>query len=151
MAATIFNSQDYEDILKRIDALTEEHPRRWGTMNIGQMLTHCNAQLKLGLGIINHDSFEGPSIQRTGLGRWLILFVVPWTRGLPTPSRMNMVKNQLSAASFVEEKEQLVALLAEVQNNPDLQPHPFFGALDRRNWGRLIWKHLDHHLRQFSG
>ena len=120
-------------------------------MNIGQMLAHCSAQLKLGLGVITQDSFEGPSIQRTRLGRWLILFVVPWTRGLPTPSRMNMVKNQLPAASFVEEKAQLVALLAEVQKHPDLHPHPFFGALDRRNWGRLIWKHLDHHLRQFGG
>jgi len=151
MAATIFNSQDYELILQRIAALKEEHPRRWGTMNIGQMLAHCSAQLKLGLGIIDQESFEGPSIQRTKLGRWLILFVVPWTRGLPTPSQMNMVKNQLPAGKFGEEKAQLVSLLSEVQKHPDLQPHPFFGALDRRNWGRLIWKHLDHHLRQFSG
>ena len=28
--------------------------------------------------------------------------------------------------------------------------HPEFGKLSRRAWGVLIYKHLDHHLRQFS-
>jgi hypothetical protein len=28
--------------------------------------------------------------------------------------------------------------------------HPFFGRLSGDEWGRLIYKHLDHHLRQFG-
>jgi hypothetical protein len=28
--------------------------------------------------------------------------------------------------------------------------HPAFGPLSSEEWGRLCWKHLDHHLVQFG-
>jgi len=30
------------------------------------------------------------------------------------------------------------------------QTHPFFGTLSADEWGKLTWKHIDHHLRQFG-
>jgi hypothetical protein len=29
-------------------------------------------------------------------------------------------------------------------------PHPKFGPLTAQEWGKLGYKHLDHHLRQFG-
>ena len=29
-------------------------------------------------------------------------------------------------------------------------PHPMFGQLSGHSWGVLMWRHMDHHLRQFS-
>jgi hypothetical protein len=29
-------------------------------------------------------------------------------------------------------------------------PHPFFGPLTPEEWATLMYKHLDHHLRQFG-
>jgi hypothetical protein len=29
-------------------------------------------------------------------------------------------------------------------------PHPFFGPLTAEEWATLMYKHLDHHLRQFG-
>lgn len=29
-------------------------------------------------------------------------------------------------------------------------PHAFFGKLTPEQWGELMYKHLDHHLRQFD-
>jgi len=29
-------------------------------------------------------------------------------------------------------------------------PHPFFGSLTPHAWSRGMFKHLDHHLRQFG-
>ena len=29
-------------------------------------------------------------------------------------------------------------------------PHPFFGKLTPDEWAQLMYKHLDHHLRQFG-
>jgi hypothetical protein len=29
-------------------------------------------------------------------------------------------------------------------------PHPFFGPMTQQEWETLMWKHLDHHLRQFG-
>lgn len=31
-----------------------------------------------------------------------------------------------------------------------LQHHPMFGDLDKEAWGRLIYIHLNHHLKQFG-
>ena len=151
MKSNIYNQKDYQSILKRIDAMRPENKRKWGKMNIEQMLEHCSLQLKLGLGHIKLSGFEGPSIQRTWLVRKLMLFVIPWTKGLPTPSQMNVVKNTLPSEEFDAEKDQLIRLLEEVQQNPNLKPHAFFGAMNQTDWGRLIWKHLDYHLKQFNG
>ena len=150
MAEHIFIETDYLTIQNRIQALTADHHRRWGTMTLNEMLEHCAIQLKLALGKIEQKHFEGPSIQRSRFIRWAALYAVPWFRGLPTPSRMNTKRNQVQAADLETGKEQLLALLDEVQLAGDLKPHPFFGSLNRKDWGRLIWKHLDHHLRQFG-
>ena len=29
-------------------------------------------------------------------------------------------------------------------------PHPFFGIMTTAQWDTLLWKHTDHHLRQFG-
>jgi hypothetical protein len=29
-------------------------------------------------------------------------------------------------------------------------PHPFFGPLKAEQWAILMYKHVDHHLRQFG-
>lgn len=28
--------------------------------------------------------------------------------------------------------------------------HPFWGKLTQEDWNKLLWKHTDHHLRQFG-
>jgi len=150
MSSNIFNQSDYQAIIQRLYALEKENKGKWGKMNINQMLEHCSIQLELGLGKIEQDDYEGPSIQRTWFGRWSFLYILPWPKGLPTPSKMNVLKNQISSIEFDERKKQLLNLLEEVQLNPNLKPHPFFGPLSKTDWGRLIWKHLDHHLKQFG-
>jgi len=151
MASNIHNESNYQGILKRIDALDSNNKRKWGKMNIEQMLEHCSLQLKLGLGHKQMTGYEGPGIQRTWFGRKSFLYAMPWLKGLPTPSQMNMVKNDVSVEAFAQEKSQLIKLLEEVQKNTNLKPHAFFGAMNQKDWGRLIWKHLDYHLKQFGG
>jgi hypothetical protein len=29
-------------------------------------------------------------------------------------------------------------------------PHPFFGIFTKEQWGKAMYKHLDHHLHQFA-
>ncbi len=151
MASNIFYKQDYQNILNRINALLKDNQRKWGNMSLNQMLEHCSIQLKLGLGMIEQNDYEGPSIQRTWFGRWSFLYVLPWPKGLPTPSKMNVINNQIDSIGFDEGKKQLLSLLEEVQSRPNLRLPPFFGPLSKKDWGRLIWKHIDHHLKQFGG
>ena len=55
---------------------------------------------------------------------------------------------------FEWEKENLKQKVMSFQQagpeNCSSHPHPFFGKLTPEQWGKGIYKHLDHHLKQFD-
>jgi hypothetical protein len=151
MAANIFTPNDFDRICHRIDKLSSGNNRRWGTMSLTQMMAHCSIQLELALDSKKTNKLEGPGIMRTHLGRYLALYVLPWVPGLPAPEKMNTSKNDFNGLVFEEERKRLLHLLKKLRSySGELNAHPFFGLLNRKDWGRLVWKHLDYHLRQFS-
>ncbi|MFT4969937.1 MAG: hypothetical protein ACI9O4_001689 [Chitinophagales bacterium] len=140
---------DFESIKNRIALLSSNHSPRWGVMNLEDMLVHCTTQLKLALGEISAES-QGPSIMRTRLGKWVSLSNIPWPRGIFTPASMNMANNKLVPVNIETEKKALLQYLGQVKVEEQLQPHPFFGNFTRQEWARMVYKHLDHHLKQFG-
>jgi hypothetical protein len=150
MAENIFTDSDYNQIVRRLHQLTQESKRKWGKMSLPQMLEHCAIQLKLALGKIPPGKAESSFIYRTTAGRWLSLYIIPWPHGFETPSKMNMLKNHVPVKNYEAEREQLLTLLAEVRQRSSLMPHPFYDKMSQKDWGRLIWKNINHHLKQFS-
>jgi len=67
-----------------------------------------------------------------------------------TPSEMNVETASYSLIDFETGKGELMNYLEKVREQKHLKAHPFFGELSRKEWGRLIYKHLDHHLKQFD-
>jgi hypothetical protein len=55
---------------------------------------------------------------------------------------------------FGSEKTKLLGLFSRFHNNGDSfyenKLHPFFGRLTTQQWNDLMYKHLHHHLSQFS-
>lgn len=53
---------------------------------------------------------------------------------------------------FQKMQNKLIDSIKEVSayNDPIYGKHPFFEPLNTKEWRRFIWKHLDHHLRQFN-
>ena len=55
---------------------------------------------------------------------------------------------------LAREKDRLTAIIDRfAAGGPAVctpQPHAFFGKLTPQEWAILMYKHLDHHLRQFS-
>lgn len=145
----ILNEADYVEITNRIQNLSETNSRLWGNMNMQQMLSHCTTQLKLALGEISHKQ-QGPSLMRSKLGKWLLFSMIPWPKGAETPTEMNVEIASFSLADIEIEKRELLDYLAKVRQQAHLKAHPFFGALNRKEWARLVYKHLDHHLKQFG-
>ena len=56
--------------------------------------------------------------------------------------------------NFEDEKERLISLVQRFTQSGragiSKETHPFFGKLTVDEWDRLMWNHLDHHLRQFG-
>lgn len=47
-------------------------------------------------------------------------------------------------------KQNIITLQSDGPNNCTNHPHPFFGVLTSEEWGKGIYKHLDHHFKQFG-
>jgi prephenate dehydrogenase len=74
-------------------------------------------------------------------------------RNLKAPVDMNQQYFGTASADLASEKTNLVELLKQVIASPDdsvLQSHPMYGKLNGNQWGRFMYVHLDHHLRQFG-
>jgi hypothetical protein len=96
-------------------------------------------------------------LKRTLIGRLFgriakksLLADAPFKQGLPTDPKFVVT----DARHLESERIRLDALLSRVgQRGPaglTTEPHPFFGPLTTAEWDMLLWKHLDHHLRQFG-
>jgi Protein of unknown function (DUF1569) len=89
-------------------------------------------------------------MMRTAIGKWIAFSNIPWPKGSNTSNEMNVEKNNFILSDIENEKKELLMYLNKISGATQLSPHPFFGIPSRKEWGRLIYKHIDHHLRQFS-
>ena len=145
----ISNPEDFQGLINRIALLSSANVRKWGKMTQQEMLLHCTAQLKLALGEVTANP-QGSFVLRTAPGKWIALSNIPWAKGANTPNEMNVHRNKFTVTDLETEKKELLNYLDRVKAAAQLKPHPFFGALSRKEWDRLIYKHIDHHLTQFS-
>lgn len=145
----LFDASSRQQLLDRLDRLAPDSPRQWGKMSPAQMLAHCANALEVAAG-------EQPRKQAL-IGRLLSPFVrkkflgeAPFPRNSPTDPGFVISDSRELAA----EKQRLQAVVDRfVALGPEHAAactHSFFGRLSGEEWGRLMGKHLDHHLRQFG-
>jgi hypothetical protein len=82
--------------------------------------------------------------------RWLIIHVMPWPK-----AKAQTVKEMLQTkpAEFNADRSRLQQSLRTVAARgaaADWAAHPAFGDLGGHDYGVLIYRHFDHHLRQFG-
>ena len=145
----LFEAQAVDEVTQRINALNASSPRQWGKMNVAQMMAHCSAALDMATGELN--------LPRIFIGRLLAPFVKPIFTNEKPFSQNNPTDKKLVVADqrdFPREQEQLKLKVQQFHDGGEAKctrhPHPFFGALTPQEWARGMYKHLDHHLRQFG-
>jgi hypothetical protein len=146
---SLFDQQVSNDLIKRVNQLSATATPQWGKMNVGQMLAHCKVGFKVATGETRiKRAFLGLIFGR--LGKKQLLTDKPFGKNLPTAKEFIFT----GEADFNEEKTTLVNYLTKVQQGgPSVfttEPHPFFGKMSTAEWDALMYKHLDHHLRQFG-
>jgi hypothetical protein len=149
MAESLYDQQGLARVLARVDALRADSMRRWGRMDVAQMLAHCQQPLRVALGELPlKRSLVGLLLGR--LAKKKLLAPKPWKQGLPTAPEFKVTDRR----DFANERAALRALVERFgRGGPALltkAPHPFFGPLAAHEWQALQWRHLDHHLTQFG-
>jgi len=145
----LFEREAVDEMIARIDSLQPATQRQWGKMDVAQMMAHCFGALDMASGRLN--------LRRMLIGRVIGPFVKPiYTNGKPF-SRSSPTDPKLVVSDqrdFLREHEQLKLKVRQFHDGGEAQctrhPHPFFGDLTPQAWSRGMYKHLDHHLRQFG-
>ncbi|GGI58299.1 DUF1569 domain-containing protein [Winogradskyella haliclonae] len=144
---SFFENGVYNEISTRINNLNEDTKAQWGKMNPGQMLYHC--QMPLNIILEKEDYGVKPN--------WLVNLLFKksmysdklWRKNMPTAPGFKITDDK----NFETEKTEIMTLINELnaqREREDWQPHPAFGKLTKDQWGKMQYKHLDHHLRQFG-
>jgi hypothetical protein len=147
---SLFEPEARRAILDRLARLEPSAARQWGTMDVAQMLAHCSAALEVATGDTpRKQAFIGKVL--APFARSSFLGEKPMKRNSPTDPAFVVSDPRV----FDEEKRRLADLINRFSDaGPEkaaVQTHSFFGSLTGEEWARLMYKHLDHHLRQFGG
>lgn len=145
---TIYDPDTVQELIERINLLSEHSTSAWGKMNVAQMVHHCVMWEEMMLGRI---TYERQWIGRL-LGKWLLRNEVkddrPMRKNNPT---IQALKPGPAPIDFEKERRRWIQLLQEhrLPSNPEIK-HPFFGKMTPAEVGFHVYKHTDHHLRQFN-
>ena len=145
---SILRDDERAELRRRLGTLTETSTARWGRMNVAAMLAHLVQSSRLALGELPVAS-KNMRIFQVFPVKQLILYVIPFPKGAMTAQELLVASPQ----PFDAGRSELLALLERLAAGPQEGPgpeHPLFGPLSRQEWGALMHKHLDHHLRQFG-
>jgi hypothetical protein len=120
-------------------------------MNAHQVIVHLTDPFRAALG-------ERTAHKMPGLfSKWplnkFIVYLMPWPKGAPTaPEFIQGVKGTPSE-TFEKDKKELFRFIEKfvsVEKEMKFQPSPVFGKITNKDWGRLMWRHVNHHLKQFG-
>lgn len=144
--ATVYDAAARGRLQARIDALAPSSKPRWGRMNVGQMIVHCDLHLRHSLG--EYLTPVGKPIRFFPLNL-MIIYLLPTPKGVPT---MDELRDPV-AGSFEEDKARLkdsLEKLGAVPPGTRMPVHAAFGKIGHHAHGTLAHDHVDHHLKQFG-
>lgn len=148
----ILNINNINSIVNRINSLSENSRRLWGKMSIQQMICHCTDQIKMAEGKTN-IKFIG-NIFLTKIVKHFILLGMPAPKGkVKTYRELDQFKGGTKPITFENDRKLLIDAIKNFDKEFPFDKkvvHPSFGEMNKAEWARLIYIHLDHHLRQFG-
>lgn len=150
MAKTDLTRDTLPSLLNRLDSLTPDSERRWGTMSVEQMLRH----LRLGF----QASLEEIPIEDNSNLLFKLMKPLLLSGLVPTPKGRAPAPNEYrvdSADSFEKEMAQLRGAIERFVDSSEQEPdrsrlHPIFSMMTVPEWQRGHALHCDHHLKQFG-
>jgi Protein of unknown function (DUF1569) len=144
---TILDKTTRDELIQRINKLNEKSTSQWGKLNIYQMLKHCTLSEELNLGKQNYKRvFIGRLFGKMSLNS-ILKDDKHLKRNSPTLTEFKITEN----GDVTAERAKLISLLEEYANFSNHNfVHPFFGKMTAEQVGYFVYKHTDHHLRQFN-
>jgi hypothetical protein len=138
------------EVKARLLNLRPDSERQWGTMTPAQALAHCSIGMEMAVGDTRPRRALVGRIFGGMVKRMVLKNDEPVRRNGPTMPEMVMADER----DLEHERQRLAGLIdrfaAAGPAGCTTHPHGFFGRMTPQQWAVLMYKHLDHHLRQFG-
>ena len=146
---SIFEQATVNQLIERINQLSPITERKWGTMTVNQMLEH---QVRVFLVALGEEKIKVP---------FLLKLAGPFLKGNLLNDK-DFGHNGPTAKQYVITEEpdfetgrtKLIQLLQQFSSEgiavAATRKHDIFGKLTGEEWSIAMYKHTDHHLRQFG-
>jgi len=146
----LFEQDTVDEVIARIDNLQPAAVPQWGKMDVAQVMAHCSSTMDMASGRLNPPQvFIGKLIGP--FFKSILSNEKPFGKNSPTDKQLVVADPR----DFAREQQQLKLKIQQFCDGGEAQctrhPHPFFGPLTPAEWSLGMYKHLDHHLRQFGG
>lgn len=141
------NNKNAGFMLTRIGKLEPGSIAEWGKLSVTGMMYHYVTVTKE---ILQAPQSEKKPTLKQQLFKIVGLYLMAqFPKGVKSSDKYTAASAQLD---FEREKECLINIVkhAAAYDKPIYGEHPFFGPMQTRDWKRFLYKHLDHHLRQFG-
>ena len=146
----IFDKNISATVIARIENLNSNSKSVWGKMSVAQMLAHCSVTYES----IYDKTQKKPNKFKALMLNLLVKNIVVGEKPYKTNSRTSPEYIISDERDFFKEKERLIQYIKKTQElgtayfeNKESQS---FGPLTSTEWNNMFYKHLDHHLHQFS-
>ena len=147
----IFDKSVSNQLLNRINQLSKSSVPKWGKMTVSQMLAHCNVSYEY---VYDPGKYKPTSGFMKLIMKLFIKNAVvsekPYKQNSPTGPDFKVSDDK----NFDLEKERLIGFIEKTTSLGSAyfegkESHSF-GKLNSTEWSNMLYKHLDHHLKQFG-
>ena len=144
---SIYNTNDNSELVQRINQLNPDTKAHWGKMSVDQMLKHTTVVVDVALG--KQELKINFLMKLVGKMMKNKVFNSKFKKNSPTAPEF-IFKDTYDFENTKNELIKNIQLLQDGHNTIKVMNHPFWGEMTYEDWDKLMYKHVDHHLKQFG-
>jgi hypothetical protein len=146
----LFDPARATELRERIERLRPDSPRVWGKMTAPQAMAHCAVALEWAVGDTVAPRMMIGRVIGGVVKRLAVRDDDPMKRNAPTAPDLRIVDERELATEQARLTRLIDRFSAGGPAGCTTHPHAFFGRMTPAEWAVLMYKHVDHHLRQFG-
>lgn len=144
---SMWQAETQREMAERLTRLTADQQAQWGKMTAPRMVAHLTQSFKAAIGELRVAPKHSPL--RYSPLKELVIYWLPFPRNVPTSPEM-LALEPTEWAPDVAQLQNLMRRFAAKDPKSVFPDHAAFGRLSGAQYGILMYRHADHHFRQFG-
>jgi hypothetical protein len=146
----LFDPARVAELADRLERVQPDSPRLWGKMTAPQAMAHCSRAMEWAVDETHPPRMFIGRLMGGMVKRLVVRNDDPMRPNAPTAPTLVISDARDLATERARLRELIERFGAAGPAGCTAHPHSFFGRLTPDEWAILMYKHVDHHLRQFG-